>query len=187
MQAFHRSDTSLWLSYEHKNSSLWKTIGFPATYKAVLCLASAQRSLHYGQQAASSSHRFGLCFISWLAPSGIFLLNNVDEHRLSATLALLGIFFKEGRRGAVMQWLSPLYCSLLVLPPFPSASLNSNRTWSAQDCAPHLRANWKKKADSQDVMDLLHLLVQQSTLLSQLFPGVQMQGGRNTHLFTSRS
>lgn len=43
-----------------------------------------------------------------------------------------------------------------------------------------------KKADSQNVMDLLHFLVQQSRLLSELFLGVQMQRGRNTPVFTSR-
>lgn len=114
MQTFHGSDTSLWLWYEHKNSSLWKTMGFSAMYKTILCRASAQCSLHNRQQTASASHRFGLCLVSWFAPSGFFLLTNVvDEHRLPAPL---GILFKDGRRGAAGQWLSPLYCSLLHLP-----------------------------------------------------------------------
>lgn len=137
-------------------------------YKATLWLAGAQHSLRYRQQTAASSHRFGLCLGSWLAPSGIFLSNNVvDELRLSARLALLGILFKDGRRGAVVRWLSPLYCSFLLLPPFPSASLNSSGTWSGQNCAPHPKVLIKKKkADSQDKMDLLQLLVWQSMLRS---------------------
>lgn len=115
-------------------------------YKATLWLAGAQHPLRYRQQTAASSHRFGLCLGSWLAPSGIFLSNNVvDELRLSARLALLGILFKDGRRGAVVRWLSPLYCSLLLLPPFPSASLNSSGTWSGQNCAPHPKVLIKKK------------------------------------------
>lgn len=44
----------------------------------------------------------------------------------------------------------------------------------------------KKKADPQNAMDLLHFLVQQSRLLSELFLGEQTQRGRNTPAFTNR-
>lgn len=78
-------------------------------HKAILWLDRAQLSWHNRQQ--------------FLLLTGLVL--SAQE---SCKTNTLGIFLKDGRRGPVVQWPIPLYCSLLCLAYLPHTSLNFNGT-----------------------------------------------------------